>query len=130
MISDITIGTFAGDLALIVAIVGGFAFLYAKLKTVISDVIKEMLSPVTASIDALTKRVDSVETTINDRLNSVDMESCKNFLVRCLGDLEKGNELSEAEKTRFWEQYDYYRKHGENSYIKNKAEHYKNIGKL
>lgn len=130
MISDITVGSIAADLGVIVALIGGFVFLYAKLKEVITSVLKEMIKPITESIESLTKRVDDMESSLNVRLDTVDMESCKNFLVKCIGELEKGGELSEAEKTRFWEQYDYYRDHGENSYIKNKAEFYQAKGKL
>ena len=130
MINDITMGSLATDVGVLVALIGGFIFLYAKLKDVITKVLTEMLAPVTESIKALAKRMDGMETTLNERLDVVDMESCKNFLVHCIGDVEKGDELSEAQKTRFWEQYDYYIKHGENSYIKNKAEQYKTKGRL
>lgn len=130
MITDVTIGTFASNLALIVSIIGGFAFLYAKLKAVIESVIKELLAPVTKKIDDLSGRVDGLEASIDNSLEVAAMESCKNYLVACLGELEKGDELSEAEKERFGEQYDYYLKHGGNSYIRGKAETYKAQGKL
>jgi hypothetical protein len=130
MINDITIGGFAAGLGTIVAIIGGFAFLYTKLKDVIEDVIKKMLKPITESIDTLTGRIDTIESSIETGLEVAAMESCKNYLVACLGELEKGGELSEAEKERFGEQYDYYLKHGGNSYIRGKAETYKTQGKL
>ena len=130
MITDVTIGTFASNLALIVSIIGGFAFLYAKLKAVIESVIKELLAPVTKKIDDLSGRVDGLETSIDNSLEVAAMESCKNYLVACLGELEKGDELSEAEKERFGEQYDYYLKHGGNSYIRGKADYFKAQGKL
>ena len=130
MINDITIGNFAAGLGTIVAIIGGFAFLYAKLKEVIEDVIKKMLEPITDSIGKLTGRIDSIESSIEAGLEVAAMESCKNFLVACLGELEKGNELSEAEKQRFGEQYDYYTDHDGNSYIKGKVEFYKSQGRL
>jgi hypothetical protein len=130
MINDVTIGNFAARLGTIVAIIGGFAFLYAKLKEVIEDVIKKMLEPITESISTLTGRIDTIESSIETGLEVAAMESCKNYLVACLGELEKGDELSEAEKERFGEQYDYYLKHGGNSYIRGKAETYKAQGKL
>lgn len=130
MINDVTIGTFASNLALIVSIIGGFAFLYAKLKSVIESVIKELLAPVTKKIDDLSGRMDNMEQSIDKGLEVAAMESCKNYLVACLGELEKGDELSEAEKERFGEQYDYYLNHGGNSYIRGKAETYKAQGKL
>ena len=119
MINNITIGNLAATLATITAIIGGFTFLYAKLKSVIENVIRDLLSPVTKSIDALNARIDKV-----------DMQACKNFLVRCLSDLERGDALGEVEKERFKEQYDYYINHDGNSYIKDKVEQYKAEGKL
>jgi hypothetical protein len=130
MITDVTIGTFASNLALIVSIIGGFAFLYAKLKSVIESVTKELLAPVTKKIDDLNGRMDDMESSIDKGLEVAAMESCKNYLVACLGELEKGNELSEAEKQRFGEQYDYYTDHDGNSYIMSKVEHFKAQGKL
>lgn len=130
MINDITIGGFAAGLGTIVAIIGGFAFLYTKLKEVIEDVIAKMLEPITKSIGDLSTRIDEMDAAIDEGLNVAAMESCKNYLVACLGELEKGNELSEAEKARFGEQYDYYTDHDGNSYIKGKVEFYKSQGRL
>ena len=130
MINDITIGNFAAGLGTIVAIIGGFACLYAKLKGVIEDEIKKMLEPITDSIGKLTGRIDSIDSSIEAGLEVAAMESCKNFLVACLGVLEKGNELSEAEKQRFGEQYDYYKDHDGNSYIMSKVEHFRAQGRL
>ena len=119
MINDITIGNIAAGLGTIVAIIGGFAFLYTKLKEIIENVIKESIKPVTESINSL-----------NSRIDKVDMQACKNFLVRCMSDLERGDDLGEVEKERFKEQYDYYINHGGNSYIKDKVEMYKSQGRL
>lgn len=130
MIEDVTIGNFAASLGTIVAIIGGFVFLYAKLKTVIESVTKELLAPVTKRLDDLNGRMDGMEQSIDKGLEVAAMESCKNYLVACLGELEKGDELSEAEKQRFGEQYDYYTDHDGNSYIMSKVEHFKAQGKL
>ena len=67
---------------------------------------------------------------IEKRLDKIDMEASKNFLVRCLGDIEKGQGLTVAEKMRFKEQYDYYLAHGGNTYIKDEVDKYKAEGKL
>ena len=63
-------------------------------------------------------------------VKEVDMNACKNFLVRSLGDIEKGVPLDEIEKERLWEQYEHYQKIGGNSYIKRKVEHLQEQGKL
>lgn len=141
------------NLLTIAAAVGtGYMFLYSKLKGLIEKSIATMLKPITDSIadvstridrvdDNLNERMDRVDSEINKRMNKVDneinkrmdkvaLESCKNYLVRCLSDLEKGEELSEAAKIRYGEQYDYYINHGENSYIKSGTEKYRAEGKL
>lgn len=67
---------------------------------------------------------------ITTRLDRVDIEACKNFLVRCLSDVERGEPMAETEKERFYEQYEHYVSSGGNSYIKQKVEHLKQEGKL
>ena len=70
-------------------------------------------------------------TDINDKLTKVDKEACKNFLVRCLADVERGDRMSETELERFSEQYDHYVKDlHQNTYIKDKVAKFKAEGKL
>lgn len=82
------------------------------------------------AVDEQFKTLTDAIAGIDKRLDSVDMESCKNFLVRCLADLEKGEHMTETEKQRFYEQYDYYLKHDGNSYIREKVDKYKREGTL
>jgi hypothetical protein len=58
---------------------------------------------------------------INDQLKKVDMEACKNFLVRCISDFENDQPINETEVQRFWEQYDHYTAEGHNGYIMHKV---------
>lgn len=130
MINDISVGGLAAGIGSIVTIIGGFIFLYSKLETIIEKVVKKMLEPIAKSIGDLTGRIDTMESSIESGLEVAAMESCKNYLVACLGELEKGGELSEAEKQRFGEQYDYYTDHDGNSYIMSKVEHFRAQGRL
>lgn len=93
--------------------------LWSGFKTAVSNAVADQFKGLARSIED-----------INAQIKKVDMESCKNYLVRCLSDLEKGEELSEAAKIRYGEQYDYYINHGENSYIKSGTEKYRAEGKL
>lgn len=88
-------------------------------KTAVGNAVSEQFKTVTEAIAG-----------INVRLDKIDMEASKNFLVRCLGDIEKGQGLTIAEKMRFKEQYDYYLAHGGNTYIKDEVDKYKAEGKL
>ena len=110
--ANITLGQIAEGLAIITSILGGFGVLYTKLKSALSAIVADQLKPV------------------SDQLNKVDMESTKNFLVRCLSDVEKGDSMGETELERFWEQYEHYLSKGGNTYIKNKVERYKAEGRL
>lgn len=68
---------------------------------------------------------------IRKDIRLLDKSTCKNFLVRCLADFEKGNPLSDIEKERFWEQYHHYiNELKENTYIKEWTERLKREGKI
>lgn len=68
---------------------------------------------------------------IREDLKLIDKATCKNFLVRCLADFEKENEMSAVEIERFWEQYDHYvNELKENTYIKEWTERLKGEGKI
>jgi hypothetical protein len=85
---------------------------------------------VKTAVDDNFKAITGQITEINARLDKVNMEACKNFLVRCLADIDRGDELTETEAQRFKEQYDYYIEHNGNTYIKDKYEKSKSEGKL
>lgn len=68
---------------------------------------------------------------IRKDIRAIDKGTCKNFLVRCLADFEKGNKLSDVEIERFWEQYHHYTQElKENTYIKEWTERLKKEGKI
>ena len=119
MLENITVGEVGAVIAFIAAFVGGVVYLKDALRKILADVVKEELKPISKQVDEMQKKIDRV-----------DMESCKNFLVRCLVDFENGDTISETEYERFWEQYQHYTESGHNSYIKNKVEQLKKDGKL
>ena len=93
--------------------------MFDNFKTAITKIVEDSLKPLTASIKD-----------ISDQLTKVDMESTKNFLVRCLADIEKGDGMTETELERFWEQYDHYTHNGGNTYIVERVNKLKAAGKL
>lgn len=119
MIENLTFGDISSTLTLIVGFIGAICYLHAKLKKWIAHSLDEQLQ-------SITKEMESVK----HKLDDVDMESCKNFLVRCIVDFESGGQISETELERFWEQYGYYREHGGNTYISKKVEKLENEGKI
>lgn len=80
-----------------------------------------------------TPQFDELKTQINglsERVEEVDMEGCKNYLVRFLADVERGEPIDEIERERFWERYEHYLNGGGNSYIKRKVENLVKEGRL
>ena len=83
------------------------------------------------AVDEQFKELSKILTDIDTKLTKVDKATCKNFLVRCLADVERGEKMSETELERFKEQYDHYANDLKgNTYIKDKYEKLKAEGKL
>lgn len=117
---SITIGQIAAAVALIVALIVGFGKINETVKESISKVFEELMKPFSDKLDSIEKSVISI-----------DKATCKNFLVRCLADFEKGNVMSEIEIERFWEQYKHYTKElNENSFVVEWTERLKREGKI
>ena len=116
---QITIGQIATAISLLVGLISGIGFLYAKLKTWVSNAFKEQLVDIAKRFDETDKKIDRVE-----------MENCKNYLVRFMSDVEQKKVIDEVELERFFEEYERYAKLGGNSYIKHKYEKLKAEKKL
>ena len=88
-----------------------------------------------AIITAVKKAISKSFEPINKKIDTVDMNATKNFLVRCIADIDK-NGIDDVTKVRFYEQYEHYIKPkkegglGGNSYIKSEVERLKKEGKL
>lgn len=122
-LENITLGQLAQWLAFVVAFVGGVLYLKkqigGQLEGTIKKALDEMLQPIVRKLDEVTLQ-----------LGIVDQESCKDYLVSFLSDVEKGNPVDEIERERFYERYQHYTQHGGNSYIKQKVEYLQSEGKL
>lgn len=116
---NVTIGQIGATIALIVGLITGVRYLKKSIKEWITESLRD-------SFDSLRKEVINLQ----ERIAEVDMSACKNYLVRSLADLDRGEQWDEIEKERFYEQYEHYVKHGGNSYIRQKVERFKNAGML
>ena len=108
---NLTLQEVSFGITFLVGFIGGVTFLYKSIKGFLEKIIKEQYAPIQQSLNDLKVNVERV-----------DMESCKNFLVRCLGDFENGVKLSDIEQERFWEEYEHYLRNGGNSYVKHRVE--------
>lgn len=121
-----------GEIAIALAFIAG---LYASIQQ-IKKVIKESLEKVVEEslgqtldekFEATNKKLDEMQASIT----KLDVYTTKNFLVRYLADIERGEVIFESEKQRFWEEYDHYIDElKENSYIKEWVARLKEEGKL
>ena len=116
---QITLGQIGLAITFLVGLIGGIGYIKKHVQTWINDTLKDQF----ASIDAKIQHLD-------DKMEGIDVATCKNFLVARLSEVEKGIPMDEIELERFWEQYEHYSKHGGNSYIKNKVDDLKERGLL
>lgn len=116
---NVTLGEFSGWITLIAGLIIGTGAIYKALKNIITKMLETEFENVNKKLDDL-----------NERIETVDVETCKNFLVARLAELEKGLQMDEIEKERFYEQYDHYKEKGGNSYIKRKVDAMETEGKL
>ena len=114
-----TVEQIATAIALLVAVVSGATYLTKQVKTWIEKLLDSKFKDLNTRIDSIESKVDKI-----------DMETCKNFLVRFLADVENGSYILDAEKQRFWEEYEHYLSAGGNSYVKEWVDKLKKGGKL
>lgn len=122
---SITLETVGGIIAFLVAFISGISFLLTNIKKFIADTMKDQMNDINQKMDTQTNNVNQKFADLNVKLDKVDVESCKNFLVTFLSNVEKNGWADEVEKERFWEEFEYYQNHGGNSYIKRKVDELK-----
>ena len=112
------------DVSIVVIFIVGLIKGVKYLKKTIREFFQNLLDD---QFEAMNKKLDDMQ----DTMTSIDTQSCKNFLVRYLADIDRGAFIYESERQRFWEEYDHYIKDlGENSFIKEWVAKLKEEGKL
>ena len=112
------------DISVIVLFIVGLIRGVQELKKSIKEFLEKLLA------DQF-KEVNNKLTDMQSSITVLDKQACKNFLVRYLADIERGNIIYDSERQRFWEEYDHYIKDlGENSFIKEWVARLKEEGKL
>ena len=106
ILDSISTGQIVSIITILAGLVGSVIYLRNAMKTWVIGAITPELTGIK---DEMNK--------INNRLEDVDIESCKNYLVMMISKIEQGTELDEVEKERFYEQYEHYLKLGGNTYI-------------
>lgn len=112
------------DISVIVLFVVGLIRGVQELKKSIKEFLQKLLED---QFKEVNDKLDGMQNTIT----KLDTQECKNFLVRYLADIERGNIIYDSERQRFWEEYDHYIKDlGENSFVKEWVARLKEEGKL
>lgn len=120
MIQDLTLFEISVIILFVVGLIKGVQ----ELKKSIKESIQKLLED---QFDGVNKKLDGIQTD----MARLDTQACKNFLVRYLADIERGDLIYDAERHRFWEEYDHYVDDlHENSYIKEWVARLKDEGKL
>lgn len=117
---NITLGQVLAGGTFLIALIGG----WIQLKKWTTTAVKEILK------DELKKIKDELEN-LHAEIKKEDKEKTKNFLVSLLADAERGQEWSDIERQRFYEQYDHYSHDlNGNTYIETAVKHLEQTGKI
>lgn len=118
-LDGITIGAIAVALTLITGIWKGFDFLQNKMEASIGRVVTEKIKPLEEKIDNLDRKVEDV-----------DVNSTKDFLVARFGEIEAQKGTDEITRQRIYEEMAHYEELGGNNYIHARFEQLKKEGYL
>lgn len=127
---NINLGQISVALLFIYALIDVIDKLYNKfkkpVKSALNGEIKEELKPVIKELKNTNDKLDNLE----NRINEVDINRCKDYLVNFFSKIEQEKEVDEIEKEHFFAVYQNYTRKGGNSYIHSKYEKLKKEGKL
>ena len=83
--------------------------------------ISSFISTLIIILTSINKIINYSLKPLNDKINKIDENQCRNYLVDFLSDIENGNKKSDCQINRAYEVYDHYINDlKENSYIKDK----------
>ena len=115
---NVTVVQIFGWLGILAAFIGSVKAIRSSTKSLLESILKDKFDTFDKGQKDILAKIDKVES----KVNRVDLENCKNYLVTYLAEIDRGIEKDEVEKLRFWEEYEHYKEIGGNSYIHNKVE--------
>lgn len=119
-IQNLTLEQISAALLFIVALIGGVKYLKKELVNFLNNLLDSKFKTTNDKIDE-----------VASALRTLDVQTTRNFLVRYLADVERGQYVYDTEKEQFWKEYDHYIKElKENSFIKKWVERLEDEGKL
>lgn len=116
---QITLGQVGLVLAFIAALIASVGAIGKVVQKAVKKAFENGMRTTNEKLDKLEQKIDDV-----------DLNTCKNFLVARLTEVEQGRALDSVSEERFWEQYEHYVAIGGNTYIQHKVEQLEKDGKL
>ena len=119
-IQNLTLEQISVAILFIVGLIGGIKYLKKEIKNFFDKLLDSKFQTTNGKIDNVAKE-----------LRNLDIQTTRNFLVRYLADIERGQYIYDTEKEQFWKEYDHYIDDlKENSFIKKWVERLEEQGKL
>lgn len=119
-VQNLTLEEVSAGILFIVALIGGVKYLKKELVNFLNNLLDSKFKTTNDKIDE-----------VASALRTLDVQTTRNFLVRYLADVERGQYVYDTEKEQFWKEYDHYIKElKENSFIKKWVERLEDEGKL
>ena len=107
-IENITLGQILTTLTFIGLFIGSIVTIIKYFKNVIDKILKPTTDEINNLSLTLKEEMTQLKEEVNEKLDSIDENQCKNYLVRSLADLERGVKLDEVEIKRMYDAYDHY----------------------
>lgn len=119
-VQNLTLEEVSAGILFIVALIGGVKYLKKELVNFLNNLLDSKFKTTNSKIDD-----------VASALRTLDVQTTRNFLVRYLADVERGQYVYDTEKEQFWKEYDHYiNELKENSFIKKWVERLEEQGKL
>lgn len=119
-IQNLTMEQISIGILFIVGLIGGVKYLKTEITNFFDKLLDSKFQTTNSKIDNVAKE-----------LRNLDVQTTRNFLVRYLADIERGQYIYDTEKEQFWKEYDHYIDDlKENSFIKKWVERLEEQGKL
>lgn len=119
-LQNLTLNEISVAILFIVGLIGGVKYLKKEIKNFLDGLLD-------SKFQTTNDKIDKVASSLRD----LDVQTTRNFLVRYLADIERGQFIYDTEKEQFWKEYDHYIDDlKENSFIKKWVECLEEQGKL
>ena len=111
---NITVGQILTFLGAVGGAIGAVVLIVQWIKKILTSVMDKNCEVLRQGLNSLKQDIENT----NKSVNEVNMNYIKTFLVSTLSSAERGENLTEIDRLRFSEEYDYYINHDGNSYVK------------